>query len=169
MAQKPTFPTIFENEISRRQFLETSFKVLLGVAAVELGAAGILFLRARSLEGKFGGVITAGRIEDFTAGSVIEFEEENFYLLVVANKGFMAIFRRCPHLGCTVNWVASKEKFYCPCHAASFDPNGDRLSTIVTRALDTFPVFFEDGLVKVDTSKVVNRERHKPEHFVYAS
>ena len=168
MAQKATIPQIFQNEVSRRHFLETSLKVLLGVAALELGAAGILFLRARSLEGKFGGVITAGRVEDFTAGSVVEFDEENFYLVVAANKGFMAIYRRCPHLGCTVNWVASKEKFFCPCHAASFDPNGDRLSTVVTRALDTFPVFFEEGLVKVDTSKVVSRERHLPQHFSYA-
>lgn len=168
MAEKSAFSGVLQNEVSRRKFLETSLKVLLGVAALELGAAGFMFLRARSLEGKFGGIITAGNIEDFTAGSVVEFEEENFYLLVAQNRGFMAIYRRCPHLGCTVNWVASKEKFFCPCHAASFDPNGDRLSTVVTRALDTFPVFFEEGLVKVDTSKVVSRERHLPQHFSYA-
>jgi nitrite reductase/ring-hydroxylating ferredoxin subunit len=64
--------------------------------------------------------------------------------------------------------VASKEKFYCPCHAASFDHNGDRQSSVVTRALDTFPVLFEEGLVKVDTSKVANRDHHLPEHFSYA-
>ena len=168
MAQKVNFQTVYRDEISRRHFLETSLKVLLGVAALELGAAGILFLRARSLEGKFGGVITAGPVENFTAGSVVEFDEENFYLVVAANKGFMAIYRRCPHLGCTVNWVASKEKFFCPCHAASFDRNGDRQSSVVTRALDTFPVFFEDGMVKVDTSKVKNRDQHQPEHFSYA-
>jgi len=39
---------------------------------------------------------------------------------------------------------------------------------VVTRALDTFPVLFEEGLVKVDTAKVANRDHHLPEHFSYA-
>ena len=151
----------------RRNFLALSLKVLAGVAALELGAAGILFLRARSLEGKFGGIITVGKLEDFKAGSVTEFEDENFYLLAFEGGGFMALYRRCTHLGCTVNWMPTKGKFYCPCHAASFDGNGESEATVAPRALDTFQVFMDEGLVKVDTSQVIMREHHLASHINY--
>lgn len=151
----------------RRNFLALSLKILAGVAMLELGAAGVLFLRARSLEGKFGGIITVGELKDFKAGSVVEFEDENFYLLCFENNGFMALYRRCTHLGCTVNWMPAKGKFYCPCHAASFDHNGESEATVAPRALDTFKVFLEDGLIKVDTSQVQMREHHLAEHIVY--
>ena len=144
MAEKVNFPTVYRDEISRRNFLETGLKVLLGVAALELGAAGILFLRARSLEGKFGGIITAGPVDSFTPGTVTEFEEGNFFLVRTADSGFLAIFRRCPHLGCTVEWVPAKEKFFCPCHSASFDPHGDYQTSIVSSSLGTFTILFED-------------------------
>ena len=151
----------------RRNFLALSLKVLAGLAALELTGAGVLFLRARSLEGKFGGIITAGKLEDFKAGSVVEFDDENFYLLCFEDNGFMALYRRCTHLGCTVNWMPVKEKFYCPCHAASFDHNGESEATVAPRALDTFRVYLEDGLVKVDTSQVQMREHHLAEHISY--
>lgn len=151
----------------RRNFLQAGLKVLSAIAVVEVGAAGLLFLRARSLEGEFGGVITAGALEEFTPGTVIEFNEGNFYLICTTDGGFMAVYRRCPHLGCTVNWVPQKEKFFCPCHAASFDQYGDYESEMVSRAMDTFPVIFEDGLVKVDTSQVQSRQHHTPENISY--
>lgn len=151
----------------RRNFLQAGLKVLGVLAVVEIGAAGLLFLRARSLEGHFGGVITVGAVDEFTPGAVVEFAEGNFYLVRTKDGGFMAIYRRCPHLGCTVNWVAEKEKFFCPCHAASFDQNGEYENEMVSRAMDTFPVIFEDGLVKVDTSQVQTRQHHAPENIKY--
>ncbi len=153
----------------RRNFLQAGLKVLGAVAVLEMGVAGFLFLRARSLEGKYGGVITLGAVSDFTPGSVIEYEEGNFFLICTKDGGFLAISRRCPHLGCTVNWVAQKEKFYCPCHAANFDQYGEYHSNLVSRAMDTYPVKFEDGMVKVDTSTVQQRKHHLPEHISYPS
>lgn len=151
----------------RRNFLQAGLKVLGALAAVEVGAAGLLFLQARSLDGSFGGVITVGAIDEFAPGSVIEFKEGNFYLICTEDAGFMAIYRRCPHLGCTVNWVPQKEKFFCPCHAASFDEFGNYENEMVSRAMDIFPVVFEDGMVKVDTSQVQSRQYHTPENIRY--
>jgi cytochrome b6-f complex iron-sulfur subunit len=153
--------------VNRRDFLKLGLGALSALAAVELGGAGLLFLRARSLEGEFGGVITAGPVEQFANGSVTEFHEGNFYLVRGADSGFLAVYRRCPHLGCMVSWNEEKGKFYCPCHASSFDRNGDFQNELVSRALDTFPVLFEDGLVKVDTSQVQSRENYQPEQVSY--
>jgi len=32
----------------------------------------------------------------------------------------------CPHAGCSINFDASGRKYFCPCHAASFDLAGIR-------------------------------------------
>lgn len=154
-------------KITRRNFLQSSLKALGALALLELGGAGFLFLRSHTLDGEFGGVITVGAVEEFIPGSVVEYEEGNFFLVRNKEGGFLSIYRRCPHLGCTVKWVADKEKFYCPCHSASFDPNGDFQNQIVSRALDTFPVVIIDGMVKVDTSQVTMREKYSPEDVRY--
>ncbi len=156
-----------KGEISRRNFLQNSLKALGALAVIELGGAGFLYLRSHTLDGEFGGVITVGSIDEFIPGSVVEYEEGNFFLVRNKEGGFLSIYRRCPHLGCTVKWVAEKEKFYCPCHSASFDPNGDFQNQIVSRALDTFPVTIVDGMVKVDTSQVTMREKYLPEDVRY--
>ncbi len=153
----------------RRAFLQGALRILGGVLVLELGGAGLLFLRSRSLEGEFGGIITVGPLSNFSPGSVTEFEEGNFFLICTADGGFLAIYRRCPHLGCTVEWIAEKTKFFCPCHSASFDGNGEFQTSIVSRSLDIFPVIFEDGMVKVNTAQPINREHHSPEQISYPS
>lgn len=153
--------------VSRRDFLGISLKALGGLAAIELGAAGILFLRSRSASGEFGGIMTIGKIEEFKPGSVVEVEDGNFYLICTEDSGFMAVYRRCPHLGCTVRWMENEEKFLCPCHSATFSKTGDFNNKLVARALDYFPVFFEKGMVKVDTTAPIVREEHLPQHVSY--
>jgi menaquinol-cytochrome c reductase iron-sulfur subunit len=32
----------------------------------------------------------------------------------------------CPHAGCSINYDAAAKKYFCPCHAASFDLAGER-------------------------------------------
>jgi cytochrome b6-f complex iron-sulfur subunit len=152
---------------TRRNFLKIGITALGALAAAELVGASILFLRARSLEGEFGGEVTAGAAADFPTNSVTEFTDGNFFLVHTAQGGYLAVYRRCPHLGCTVNWVAEEERFYCPCHASSFDMVGERENQPVPRALDTFPVSFEDGMVVVDTADFTRREHFAEEQLVY--
>lgn len=158
---------LIKEKLSRRDFLQTGLKAIGALAALELAGGALIYLRSHTLEGEFGGIITAGFADEFPAGSVTEFEEGNFFLIRDESNGFMAIYRRCPHLGCTVKWIESTKKFLCPCHAAAFDPYGEFENQLVTRALDVFPVSFESGKVKVDTSQVVMREHHRPEDVSY--
>lgn len=153
--------------ISRRNFLRLGWKTLNAVVVLELVGAGVLFLRSRAKEGTYGSLITAGAIDDFPAGSVTEFPEGNFFLARAQDGGFLAMYKRCPHLGCTVDWVEEKERFYCPCHASSFTALGDHENNASPRALDTFPVSFKDGMVMVDTTKVVNRDQFETSQLSY--
>jgi cytochrome b6-f complex iron-sulfur subunit len=153
--------------ISRRGLLKAGMGALATLALVELGGASFLFLRARSLEGEFGGLITAGPADSFPAGSVTEFADNHFFLVRSPEGGFLAVHNRCPHLGCTVNWIKAENQFLCPCHAASFDFFGNYEGPPVPRPLDTFPVEFDDTVVLVDTSQPVRRETFAPEQLAF--
>lgn len=156
-----------EQNLTRRNFLKLGISALSALAALEIGGASLMFLRARSLEGEFGGEIKAGEVDSFPPNSVTEFTDGNFFLVRTSDGGFLAIYRRCPHLGCTVNWVEKDERFYCPCHASSFDKYGNFEDQPVQRALDTFPITFKDGLVVVKTNEIHRRERFAPDQLAY--
>jgi cytochrome b6-f complex iron-sulfur subunit len=155
------------DHLSRRSFLKLGAGALGALAALELGAAGVLFLRARSLEGRFGGRVTVGPAEDFVPGSVTEFAAARFFLIRAPDGGFLAVHNRCPHLGCTVSWEANENRFLCPCHASTFDFYGNFDSPPVPRPLDTFPVQVEEGVVVVDTSQLIQRDRFSSDQLVY--
>ncbi len=167
--QSPSQPAVPQetSRVTRRNFLKLGLSTLGALAAVEVAGAGFLYLQSRSKEGRFGEVIAAGQVEDFPPGSVTEFSQEGFFLVRAADGGFLAIYRRCPHLGCTVNWVGEKNRFYCPCHASSFDAQGDYQDSPMPRALDLFKVQFEDARVLVDTTCPTQREGFSPDQMTY--
>lgn len=43
----------------------------------------------------------------------------------------------CPHLGCSVQWVATKQEFGCPCHGASFSGDGKCTGGPAPRGMDS--------------------------------
>jgi len=55
----------------------------------------------------------------------------------------------CPHLGCTVPWNKEKREFICPCHWATFAPDGSRISGPSLRAMDTLQASVENGQLLV--------------------
>jgi cytochrome b6-f complex iron-sulfur subunit len=156
-----------ESRLTRRDFMTVLLTALGITAALEIGGASLLFLRSRSLEGKFGDVVTAGEVEKFPNNSVTEFEDANFFLVRADDGGFLAVYRRCPHLGCTVQWQSEEERFLCPCHASNFDQFGNFLSQPVPRALDRFEIQIKDNLVLVDTTRMIQREVFSAEQLAY--
>ena len=46
-------------------------------------------------------------------------------LVVRTRESLRAFSLICTHLGCTVEWQASKQEFYCPCHDGRFDEFGE--------------------------------------------
>jgi menaquinol-cytochrome c reductase iron-sulfur subunit len=55
----------------------------------------------------------------------------------------------CPHLGCTVPWNKDKHQFVCPCHGASFAPDGTRVGGPSLRGMDTLETSARDGQLLV--------------------
>jgi menaquinol-cytochrome c reductase iron-sulfur subunit len=55
----------------------------------------------------------------------------------------------CPHLGCTVPWNKEKNEFICPCHGATYTPDGTRISGPSLRGMDTLETSVQDGQLLV--------------------
>ena len=145
----------------RRGFLGRLLMLLAGVAALEVAWIGLSFLRPRRDAGDGDGevgLMVAGPVEQFEPGSVTAFRAGKFYLVRLDDGGFLALHRKCTHLGCTVPWIADEQRFACPCHASAFDIRGDVLSLPAPRALDLLAVRIENGVVKVDTGNPMRRD-----------
>jgi cytochrome b6-f complex iron-sulfur subunit len=159
-----------QNGNSRRSFLTKLWFALGLVALAEFIAVAFAFLRpgkpAKRRENA-DLIVTAGEVKSFAPESVTAFVRGRFYLSRLADGGFLALSRKCTHLGCTVPWVAKENKFACPCHASAFDITGNVISPPAPRALDIYPISIENDIVKVDTSKPIKRGEFKAEQVVY--
>lgn len=167
MAKKPA-PV--PKEKTRRSFLNRVW-ILLGIAAVaELLWVIGAFLRPRKgpvADGDFGVEIAAGKVTSFQNGSVTPFPRGQFYLVRLETGGFLALSRRCTHLGCTVPWVEAEKTFICPCHASVFGMAGEVVRSPAPRALDLFSVRIENETVFVDTARAIRRSTFNEEQAVY--
>lgn len=156
---------------SRRSLLGAIWLGLGAVVTAELVWVVAAFLRPRrrrAADGADDGLVIAGPADQFEAGSVTAFQRGKFYLVRLEDGGFLALHRECTHLGCTVPWVGSEERFVCPCHASTFDMQGAVLGPPAPRPLDIFPVRIENNIVKVDTRKPIRRSKVAATQAVHA-
>jgi cytochrome b6-f complex iron-sulfur subunit len=131
--------------------------------------------------GSFGGTVVAGAVDDFKVGDVKQVTEGKFWIARVP-EGFIALWWKCPHLGCTVPWkendpvmevddrFAEKGRFNCPCHGSIYNRYGQILAGPAPRPMDAFPVTIEGGRIRVQTGPqaAVTRERAGPDSPVIA-
>ena len=147
---------------SRRDLLGKIWKGLGILAALEVFALLIAYLWPRKpeiLAGRFGSVITAGPADSFALDSVTPFPQGQFYLSRLKDGGFLALSRKCTHLGCTVPWDEDKRMFICPCHSSEFDIAGDILTAPAPRPLDIYKIDIVNSIVHVDTGSRIKRSR----------
>ena len=156
---------------NRRTFLVRLMRVLGGVALLEAGWIAVSSLvpgkRSESSQDD-ANVIVAGPVERFAPGSVTPFAEGGFYLVRDEEGGFLALHRKCTHLGCSVPWNEDEQRFACPCHASAFNLHGDVVNAPAPRPLDLFAVEISNGVVKVDTGVLIRREAFDPAQVVRA-
>jgi cytochrome b6-f complex iron-sulfur subunit len=156
-------------EPSRRSFLNKLWIGLGLVALAEVVAVVFAFLRSnksKAREADSDAMVTAGAVSKFKPNSVTAFVRGRFYLARLEDGGFLALSRKCTHLGCTVPWVEKEMKFACPCHGSAFDITGDVIHSPAPRPLDIYPIFIENNVVKVDTSKPIKRNQFKVSQVV---
>ncbi len=98
-----------------------------------------------------------GTPADFPYGPPSFLADEKIYVFRDHEKGFAVASAVCTHLGCTVKFFDSDDRFHCPCHGSVFDANGKVEHGPAPRALNWFEVTLtHDGQLRVDKDKVVS-------------
>ena len=70
-------------------------------------------------------------------------------------KGYVALYQKCVHLGCRVPWCFSSQWFECPCHGSQYNRVGEKKGGPAPRGLDRFAVSVNsDGTMSVNTQTV---------------
>jgi len=154
----------------RRSFLLKLWAGLGVVAFAELIWVMWSFLKPRRgyvHKKEFGSMMEAGSVDGFSKDSVTAFPRGRFYLVRLEEGGFLALHRRCTHLGCTVPWNNEENRFLCPCHSSAYDIRGDVIRSPAPRALDIFPITIENNVIHVDTGRVVKRSGFKSDQVIY--
>jgi Rieske Fe-S protein len=67
------------------------------------------------------------------------------YLRIEPDGELLCLNARCTHLGCTVKFRADENEFLCPCHASSFNLEGERSNEIPPRNMDRLEAEVRNG------------------------
>ena len=70
-------------------------------------------------------------------------------------EGFVALYQKCPHLGCRVPWCQTSQWFECPCHGSKYNRVGEKKGGPAPRGMDRFSLEVSGGSIVVDTAVVV--------------
>ena len=69
----------------------------------------------------------------------------------------MALYRKCPHLGCQVPQVCQASQWFeCLCHGSKYTVLGEKRDGPAPRGMDRFPVTVVDGVYTINTAEVLN-------------
>lgn len=155
----------------RRRFLNRLWLLLAALGVVELVVLLTYYFKPRKPQADVSNaamLLTTGNVADFKPGSVTAYPQGRFYLVRLADGGFLALSRQCTHLGCTVPWDEDKGQFACPCHASVFDMTGSVVKSPAPRPLDCFPVTIENNVIGVDTGRRIRRNQFRDDQVTYA-
>ena len=77
--------------------------------------------------------------------------------LPVADRSVLALWRKCPHLGCQVPQLCDASQWFeCLCHGSKYTVLGEKRDGPAPRGMDQFPVSVVDGAYVVNTAEVVS-------------
>jgi cytochrome b6-f complex iron-sulfur subunit len=165
--------------VSRRMFFNRAIVTLFSASLGGFGAAVIGFLW-KSSSGGFGSKITVGNLTDVIAqirsnkgffyypqarAWITEYPKESLSKGKVAyghqssvysgmESGIVALYQKCPHLGCRVPNCVSSQWFECPCHGSPYNRVGEKKGGPAPRGMDRCGVSIANGILVVDTGAV---------------
>lgn len=166
------------NLATRRSMMRTAFWASLGVTLAGFLLGFVNFFWPRKVTG-FGGIVKVpasqvpqpgedprrivemkGYIVNLKPGEGVP-EQFGSFAQPSQEGGILALYQKCPHLGCAVPWRSDfdfqgvKGWFRCPCHGSTYTRAGIRVFGPAPRPMDTFKVTVNaDGSLDVDTSKI---------------
>ena len=115
----------------------------------------------------------AGFPSEYNVGEVDVRYKDAFSVWIVREpEGFYALIAICTHLGCSPNWLATENKFKCPCHGSGFYRDGVNFEGPAPRPLERARIVLaDDGQILVDKSVKYQQEKgewEKAEAFLKA-
>ena len=164
--------------VTRRQFFNRSIVALFGFGLSGFGAAMLAFLWSGG-SGGFGSPIRIGKLSDIEA-NIAEGEGFAYYPeartwvtrypgetleraravysepeLVGMEAGVIALYQKCPHLGCRVPECVTSQWFECPCHGSQYNRVGEKRGGPAPRGMDRFAMQIDGDVLTVDTGTVI--------------
>ena len=165
--------------VSRRMFFNRSAVTLMAASLGAFGASVLAYLW-KGAEGGFGSKINAGKIDDVIQSIrankgflylsearawVVEYPKGSLgkAQAVYGNQapvfsgmqaGIVALYQKCPHLGCRVPECATSQWFECPCHGSQYNRVGEKKGGPAPRGMDRFAVSISNGQLTIDTGSV---------------
>jgi cytochrome b6-f complex iron-sulfur subunit len=167
--------------VSRRQFFNRATISLMAAGIGTFSAASFVAFLWPTKTGGFGSKVVVGRYDDIVSGIrsgngffyapearawITQYPVEAFpkaekiyasSLLPGMQRGLIASYQKCPHLGCRVPQCVSSQWFECGCHGSQYNRVGEKKGGPAPRGMDHFPLEISAaGEVTVDTGTVVN-------------
>jgi cytochrome b6-f complex iron-sulfur subunit len=164
--------------VTRRQFFNRSIVGLFGLGLTGFGGAAVVFLWPGA-SGGFGSAIRVGKIADIQAkideGSGFAYYPEGRMWITNypsaslekaravyspgelqgMEAGVVALYQKCPHLGCRVPSCVTSQWFECPCHGSQYNQVGEKKGGPAPRGMDRFAMTVSGGALTVDTGQVI--------------
>lgn len=156
------------NGLTRRKFLASAWGAATLALVGQASLAMANYFKPIVKPGGFGGEVIAGKPNEFKPGTVSAVLDGHCYISRMKDGGYLALWWRCTHLGCTVPWRKDEKQFHCPCHGSLFNPQGEVLGGPAPRPLDLFPLKVVNGNLVVDTGAPIARESFDPSQLFHA-
>ncbi len=148
-----------KRSLSRRNFMSIATWAIGGLIGAGLGIPAITYITGPARKGDQNQdwirIGPTSKVELNTptlfkttitkqTGWIVNEEEISVYILTENGRDFTAMTNICTHLGCRVRWISGDNEFFCPCHNAVFDKNGEVVKGPPPRPLDRFELKVED-------------------------
>jgi cytochrome b6-f complex iron-sulfur subunit len=147
----------------RRTFVRNM--LLGGVSLVGLQSVGGALAYAWPLKtGAFGTPIPVPDSSIPAVGDSPFRHQAGKFFLINTEEGLLALYWKCPHLGCTVPWIEAEDQFHCPCHSSLYNRHGVVVGGPAPRPMDLMAIEFDEtGALIVNSGDIRERSGFSPE------
>jgi cytochrome b6-f complex iron-sulfur subunit len=77
--------------------------------------------------------------------------------LPLAERSVLALWRKCPHLGCQVPQICDLSFWFeCLCHGSKYTVLGEKRDGPAPRGMDHFPISIANGAYVINTGEIVS-------------
>lgn len=154
---------------TRRTFLRNT---VLGSVVVVLAqiAGGFVYFFWPNKTGAFGTEITVPAASIPAVGAAPYVNQAGKFYVINNEDGALALYWKCPHLGCTVPWNEGEGDFHCPCHGSVYDRHGVRIAGPAPRPMDLMAMTVDpNGNLLVNTGDISTRSEYSPDQATQLS